>query len=150
MTPTQNTETIQKFALEGPLSMGQLIVLGAVVAVVIGFFAWRDYKAVASRKLLALLFLPRLAALLVALWMLAGPSVVTVERQFKPKSVVVLVDGSASMGLVDSVDGSGNALRWSAAQSVPALAALDRVIGTLRSAQSAVGQIRQINKSADD
>lgn len=150
MTPTQNTETIQKFALEGPLTMWQLIVLGTVAAVVICFFAWRDYKAAASRKLLAFLFLPRLAALLVALWMLAGPSVVTVERQFKPKSVVLLVDGSGSMGLVDSVDGSGNTLRWSAAQSVPALATLDRVIGTLRSAQSAVGQIRQINKSADD
>ena len=141
MTPSPDTTTLQKFALEGPLSMGQLILLGSVVVLLIGVFAWRDYKAAASGKLLAFLILPRLVALLVALWMLAGPSVVKVARQFKPKSIVILADGSGSMGLVDTVDGSGNTLRWSAAQSVPALATLDQVAGTLCSAQSAVARI---------
>jgi hypothetical protein len=150
MSPTQNTGTLQKFALEGPLSMGQLILLGSVMAVVIGFFAWRDYKAAASRKLLAFLFLPRLAALLVVLWMLAGPSLVTMSRQFKPKSIIVLADDSGSMGLIDAPDGSGGTLQWSTTQSVPALATLDRVIGTLCSAQSAAGRVRQINKTADE
>jgi hypothetical protein len=149
MTPTSNAATIQKFALEGPLSMGQLILLGSVMAVVIGFFAWRDYKAAASRKLLVLLVLPRLAALLVILWMLAGPTTLTMARQFKPKSIVILTDGSASMGMVDSVDGSGNSLRWSAEQGVPALATLDHVIGALRSAQSTVGQGRKMSDTAD-
>jgi hypothetical protein len=150
MNDAPDTKTIPKFALEGPLSVHQLIILGAVVAVLIGFFAWRDYKAAGSRKLLVFLFLPRLAALGVALWMLAGPSMLTVSRQFKPKSIVVLADGSGSMGLVDAPDGSGGTLRWSAAQSVPALALLDRVIGTLSSAQSAVGRIRQSNKTAEE
>ena len=150
MTPTPNTATLQKFALEGPLSVEQLVLLGTVVALLIGFFAWRDYKAAASRKLLVFLVLPRLAALLVVLWMLAGPSVVKVARQFKPKSIVILADGSGSMGLVDAVDGSGNTLRWSEEQSIPALATLDQVVGTLRSAQSSVAQIRQTHHAADD
>jgi hypothetical protein len=149
MTPSPESTTLQKFALEGPLSIEQLILLGSVVLLLIVFFAWRDYKSAASRKLLAFLILPRVAALLVALWMLAGPSVVKVARQFKPKSIVILADGSGSMGLVDAVDGSGNTLRWSAAQTVPALATLDQVAGTLCSAQSAVDQLRQINKTTD-
>jgi hypothetical protein len=149
MNPAQNTETIKKFALEGPLSIRHLIILGAVVALVILFFAWRDFKAAGSRKLLVFLFLPRLAALGVALWMLAGPSMVTMSRQFKPKSIVVLADASGSMGLVDAPDGSGNTLRWSASQNIPALAALDRVIGTLCSAQSAVGRARQSQQTKE-
>ena len=150
MTPEQQQiETVRKFALEGPLSIWQLSILGAVVLALIAFFAWRDFKAAASGKLLALLVIPRLAALAVALWMLAGPSVVTVSRQFKPKSVVVLADGSGSMGLVDAVDGSGSTLRW-AAREVPALGMIDSTLGNLCSAQAAAGRIRQSNRTADE
>jgi hypothetical protein len=146
----QHIETVRKFALEGPLSQTQLSIIGVAVLLLIVFLAWRDYKAAGSRALFFFLLVPRLAALVVALWMLAGPSVVTVSRQFKPKSVVVLADGSGSMGLVDAVDGSGNTLRWSAAQSMPAMAALDKVFGSLCSAQSAVNRIRDSNKTADE
>ncbi len=141
---------VRKVALEGPLSVTTLIVLGVVVLAVIAFFAWRDYKSATSKALLFFLVFPRLVALAVALWMLAGPSIVTVSRQYKPKSIVVLADGSGSMGLVDSVDGSGSTLRWSAAQSVPALSVLDHVLGSLCSAQSAVTRIRESNKTADE
>jgi len=83
--------------------------------------------------------------LMVVLWMLAGPTMVTMTRQFKAKSVIILADGSGSMGMVDNLDGSGNTLLWCAAQEDPALAALDRVIGKLSSAQSVVARMRQLN-----
>jgi hypothetical protein len=149
----EHSETIQKFAFEGPLSLGCLIALGLVVASVIAIFGWRDIKASSSRKLFVFVLLARLAALLVVLWMLAGPSMVTELRKTKPKSVVILVDASASMGLIDPVDGSGSTVRWSAAQaklkSAPVFVKLDEVIGTLQSARSALIRIRQLSKSKD-
>jgi len=143
MTPTDSTQIAQKFALEGPLSVEKLIVIGVVLVLLVGIFAQRDYKAAGSRSLLAFLFLPRAVAVGIILWMLAGPTLMTMSRQFKPKSIVVMVDGSASMGLADGLDGSGNTLQWSAMKDVPALATLDQVIGTLISAQSAVGRLRE-------
>ena len=105
MTPTKTPETVQKFSLDGPFSLGHLVAIGAVMALLIIFFAWRDYKTSGSHKLFAFLLLPRLIALTAVLWMLAGPSMVTMVREFKSKSVVILVDASASMGMVDAVDG---------------------------------------------
>lgn len=150
MNQASTTETIRKFALEGPLSPHQLLAVGVVLALVIVFFAWRDYKASASRALLFFLLVPRLAVLAVALWMLAGPSMVTVARQYSPKSIVLLADGSGSMNLVDAVDGSGSTLRWSTAKSVPALTALDRLTGSLCAAQSEADLLRQLNKTPDE
>ena len=153
MTPSKPPETIQRFALEGPFSAGHLAVIGAVMALLIIFFAWRDYKASGSHKLFAFLLLPRLIALVAVLWMLAGPSMVTMVREFKPKSVVFLVDASASMGMVDAVDGSGNALRWSAAdskgKSVATIETLDHVIGSLRSVQMEVNNLRQASGAGE-
>src|SRR2546428_1674094 len=147
------SETIQKLSFDGPLSIGQLIILGFVVTVITGFFTLRECKTSASLKLFALLFPLRLAALSVVLWMLAGATLTTLLREFKPRSVVLLVDSSASMGIVDPVDGSGNSLSWAVAQkkaqSIPDLAILDSAIGMLRSAQSAIGRIGRLNQIAD-
>lgn len=149
MNQAAHTQTVQKFALEGPLSVHQLIALGAVLAVIVAILAWRDYKSIASRTLFVLLLLPRLAAIAVILWMLAEPTVMTMARHFTPKSVVVLADGSASMSLADAMDGSGNTAQWNAAK-IPALETLDQILGTLSSAQSGVGQLRQAVESGGE
>jgi hypothetical protein len=151
MTPTKGPETLERFALEGPFSVSHLVLIGVAMAALIIFFAWRDYKSSGSSKLFAFLLLPRLVALIAALWMLAGPSMVTMVREFKPRSVVFLVDASASMGMVDVVDGSGSTLHWCAAEgkTVPAIDTLDRVIGSLRCAQMEVNRLRQIGDSPD-
>ena len=78
MTPSKPAETIQRFAFEGPFSVGHLAAGGVVMALLIIFFAWRDYRASGSYKLFAFLLLPRLVALAAVLWMLAGPSMVTI------------------------------------------------------------------------
>jgi hypothetical protein len=151
MNPSsQHMEIVQKLAHEGPLTLAQLISVGAVALLIIAFFAWRDYRAAGPRRLLLFLTIPRLIALAVALWMLSGPSAVTVSRQFTPKSIVILADGSCSMNLVDAVDGSGNTLRWSPSQPDPVLAALDRGLGNLCSAQAAVNRIRDAHKTAEE
>jgi hypothetical protein len=147
MPPAQ---IIQKVAFDGPLSVGYLAALGAALALVTGFFVWREWRAGISAKLLAGLFFARLAVLAIVLWMLAGPSMLTIQRETQPKSVVFLVDSSASMGLSDPVDGSGSTVRWGAAEgalpgSPAAIPILDGIVGTLQSARGAVLELRQLN-----
>jgi hypothetical protein len=93
----------------------------------------------------------RLGALVTVLWMLAGASVVSIRRDSRPKSVVFLVDSSASMGLVDAVDGSGETVRWSGPKlsGAPPTAGLDETIGTLQSARSDVTRLRQLSDASD-
>jgi hypothetical protein len=148
-----HSETIQKLALEGPLSLTHLLLLGSAIAVILGYLAWRWARDSGSWKKSAFLLLMRLGALAVALWMLAGASAVTVQRDTRAKSVVFMVDSSASMGLVDPVDGSGETVRWTSSDtklaSSPPVAGLDEVIGTLQSARSDVARLRQLTESAD-
>src|SRR5690349_15213936 len=97
------SETIEKLTFEGPLSLRMLILVGIVVAVIIGIFTWRECRTNSSGKLVALLFPVRMVAVAVVLWLLAGATITTLLREFKPKSVVMLADASASMGIVDPV-----------------------------------------------
>ena len=148
-----HSETIQKFALQGPLSVVQLVLLGLAVAGIMAYLAWRWARDSGSWKKSAFLLLLRLGALAVALWMLAGASTVTVRRDTRAKSVVFMVDSSASMGLVDPVDGSGQTVRWAGSdaklRASPPVAALDEVIGTLQSARSDVARLRQLTEGGD-
>lgn len=153
MTPMHPSETIQKLTFEGPLSLGQLMAVGLIAAAIAGFLTHRECKTSASPKLVVLFFPARLVALIVVLWLLSGATRTTFLREFKPRSVVVLADSSASMGIVDPADGSGNTLSWTVAQAdsqgEPGLRPLQSVIGTLRSAQSALGRIARLNQAAD-
>ena len=148
-----HAETIQKFALQGPLSASRLAVLGLVLAVILAYLAWRWARDSGSWTKSALLLLLRLGALSVALWMLAGASTVTVRRETRAKSLLLMVDSSASMGLVDPVDGSGDTVRWTGSdnklRASPPVAALDEIIGSLQSARSDVARLRLLTESGD-
>ena len=148
-----SSDTIHKIALEGPLSVSALVALGLVVVLVCSVFTWRDCRASGAAKLFALLFLTRVTAVAIVLWMLAGATSVTLRHDTRAKSIVFLVDASGSMGMVDPIDGSGNAARWAGADgkayAAPAIAPLDGVIGRLRSAQAGVKQIRELQTLAD-
>ena len=140
------TET--KFALEGFLSLPVLAVIGAAL---LGFSWWmarRDTRFVDRPKLVWCLFALRCITVLVLLWMLAGPTLVNVFRKFRMKSVAVLIDKSASMGLVDVTDGSGNVSRWAAARGVGSETAtlrdLDEAAATLRAALSQMERFARI------
>src|SRR5581483_8757081 len=146
-----HSETIQKIALEGPLSVPMLVILGLVVAVLCAVYTWRDCRAAGALKMFFLLTLARLTVISIVLWMLAGATSVTLRHDTRPKSLVVLVDASGSMGMIDPVDGSGNAAQWAEADgrtAAPGLGELDRGIGELRSALAGAKQIREEQSSA--
>jgi hypothetical protein len=148
-----HSETIQKFALQGPFSVAQLLLLGFVLASVLAYLAWRWARDSGSWRKSAFLLFLRLGALAVALWMLAGASTVTLRRDTRAKSVLFMVDSSASMGLVDPVDGSGETVRWTPKdtrlRASPPVPALDEVIGTLQSARSDTVRLRLLTESGD-
>jgi hypothetical protein len=136
MPPPTTTET--RFALEGFFSLGTIVVLGILLLLVSWWMARRDARFADRPKFVWSLFALRCIAILVLLWMLAGPTLVTTLRKFRTKSIALLVDASASMGLVDVVDGSGNVSRWAAARNRgdKTLRALDDAVGTLTAARN--------------
>ena len=148
-----HSETIQKFALQGPFSVPQLLLLGFVLASLLAYLAWRWARDSGSWRKSAFLLFLRLGALAVALWMLAGASTVTLRRDTRAKSVLFMVDSSASMGLVDPVDGSGETVRWTPRETrlraSPPVPALDEVLGTLQSARSDATRLRLLTESGD-
>ena len=150
MPPETTTET--RFALEGIFSLWAIVLIGLVLLAVSGWVAWRDGRFADRRRLVWLLFGLRCVALFVLLWMLAGPTLVSTYRKFRTKSVAVLVDSSASMGLVDVVDGSGNVSRWAAARDDRGdgrhIRALDEGVATLHAARKQLERFSQLPNSA--
>jgi hypothetical protein len=145
MTP-DTTET--RFALEGFFSGWAIVLMGLGLLALSWWMARRDARFADRPKLVWFLFLLRCVAILVLLWMLAGPTLVTVMRKFKTKTVAILVDKSASMGLVDVVDGSGNVSRWAAARmderETRQLAQLDDAVAKVRAAQNALQRFAKL------
>ena len=117
MNDSIDTQVLEHFAFEGFLPFWLIVIIGVAA---IGGAAWlakRDYRFAAQSKLVFLLFGLRVIAIAVALWMLAGPTLVTTLRSFHKKAIQFFVDHSASMALVDPIDGSGNTIRWTSNQS---------------------------------
>lgn len=132
------TET--RFAFETFLPVWMIVVAGLLLLGVSWWNARRETRMAGASSWIWVLFGLRVVAVLVLLWMLLGPTLVTVLRQFKTKTVAVLVDRSASMGLVDVADGSGNVSRWAAARQSGAdtqsIRELDAAAATVRAAQN--------------
>ena len=105
-----------KFALEGFLPWWGIVLFAAVLFGASWWTASRDRRFADRPGFIRALFALRCVTILVLLWMLAGPTLVTTMREFHTKSVAVLVDASASMGLVDVADGAANVTRWAAAR----------------------------------
>jgi hypothetical protein len=146
MPPETTTET--KFALEGFLSLPTIIVLGIGLLALSWWIARRDTRFADRPKFVWILFALRCVAVLVLLWMLAGPTLVTIFRKFRMKSVAVLVDKSGSMGLVDATDGSGNISRWAAARGqgpdARIVSDFDAAAAMLRAAQNQLERFSKI------
>ncbi len=106
-----------EFDLDGFLPLWGVVVVGVALLVVSWWMARHDARFTERRGWGRALLILRTVAILVLLWMLAGPTWVSTLRSFHKKTVAILVDQSASMGLVDGVDGSGNVTRWAAARS---------------------------------
>ncbi len=154
MNPTPTTTTETHFAWESFLPLWGIGVAGVLLLATCWWLARRDGRLADRRWAVAVLATLRTVSILVLLWMLAGPTWVTVRRKFRPKSVAVLVDRSASMGLADGVDGSGNVTRWAAARAggggSAALRGLDEALAVLRVAQGQLERFGRLPESNGD
>jgi hypothetical protein len=146
MPPKDTADT--RFALEGFLPLWAIVLLGLALLALAWWMARRDARFADRPKLVSLLLALRCVAIVVLLWMLAGPTLVTTVRKFRTKSIALLVDTSASMGLVDVLDGSGNVSRWAAARhensDTSVIRKLDEAIGSLRIAQNQLERFSKI------
>src|SRR5688572_4539149 len=98
MSPELERET--QFSWESFLPLWTIVVIGVVLLAVSSWMAWRDRRFTERPRLVWLLLCLRGVAVLILLWMLAGPTLVTTVRKFKRKALALLVDVSGSMGLV--------------------------------------------------
>ena len=137
-----------RFALEGFLPPWAIILLGIGLLALSWWMAGRDARFADRPKLVSWLLVLRCVAILILLWMLAGPTLVTSVRKLRTKSVALLVDTSASMGLVDVTDGSGNVSRWAAARTergdASGVRKLDEAVAMLRVAQNQLERFSKI------
>ena len=145
MGPETTSES--NFAFEAFMPLGLIALLGVLLLGICWWMARRDRHFVDHPKLVWLLAVLRTCAIVILIWMLAGPTLVTTLRKFKRKSIAVLVDTSASMGLVDAADGSGNVSRWAASggsdPNAVRLQQVDSAVATLLAAQR---QLEQFGK----
>ena len=143
-----------KFTLEGFLPWWGLVIAGLALFAASWWSSTRDQRFADRPGFIRALLVLRCITILVLLWMLAGPTLVTIMREYRTKSVAVLIDASASMGLVDVADGSGNVTRWAAAReksrSVDLVARLDQSIATLRAGQNQLERFGKLATATKD
>jgi len=150
MPPETTTE--MRFALEGFFSLWAVVLVGLALLAVSWWVARRDARFSDRPRFVWILFVLRCVAIFVLLWMLAGPTLITTYRKFRTKSIAILVDSSASMGLVDVVDGSGNVSRWAAARDDRGdgshIRALDEGVARLHAARKQLERFSKLPNSA--
>ena len=136
-----NTATTH-FAIEPFLPVWVLIMFAVALLALSYWMARRDSRFVDRRWLTGWLFALRTVAVIILLWILLGPTLVRTDRKFTRKAIAILVDASASMGLVDPPDGSGNVTRWRA----NAEEGMDEAAAALRAVQT---QLQRFSKMPD-
>lgn len=149
-----NETSIQRdFAFEKFLPWWCWILLAVALFAFSWWMARQDARYTDRKWVVRTLTTLRTIAIMVLLWMLAGPAWVTTLRTFKNKVVAILVDRSASMGLVDGLDGSGNVIRWSAARTgdpqTRSLRELDQAVSLLAAVQRQLDRFSKVPVAAD-
>ncbi len=146
MPPETTTET--RFAFEGFLPPWLILLIGLLLLLLASWMTWRERRFTHRRGWIWLLLLFRCVAVAILLWMLAGPTLVTAIQKAKRKSIAIFVDASASMGVADRIDGSGNVTRWTALEENDRDARrtrqLDSGIATLHAAQRQLQQFENL------
>ena len=149
--PSEIAETVHETVYSGLLSLGALVAVGIVLAVIVGLMAWRESRFV-DRRVMALLAVLRIVAVLVVLWMLAEPVSLTKVRRTRAKQLMFLVDTSASMGIVDPVDDASAADRWTGRYISPGyeelFADIDGAVAAVRAADRHFARLREACQGA--
>ena len=147
--PNPETESVEQFVFAGPIGAGGMIALGLTAAAVLVVLAWLDRRA-GRTWTIPLLFVLRLAALIVVLWVLAGPEIMTITRHFRAKTAIIMIDHSASMGVTDPVSDDGSHRRWQAAGAGRSglMVQLDSTAAELAVAASRFGRFVRASRTA--
>src|SRR5688500_16162982 len=103
----------ERLAWEGLVNGPAALAIWAALAILAAWFLWRERYAV-GRGWAATFWALRLVAFGCALWMLAGPTQLRVERTTTSQSIAIFADGSESMAVVDPPD-PADAVRWALA-----------------------------------
>ncbi len=107
----------EQLAWEGVVGGSAALMLAAVIAVLAAWFLWRERQAI-GRGWAAAFWVLRMAAFGCALWMLAGPTQLRIERTTTDQSIAIFADGSDSMDVVDPPVPT-EAVRWALAVESP-------------------------------
>ncbi len=144
--PVEQTQTIERFAFEGLLSLANASCLAIAIAALAGWLLWRE-RELLGRFWAASFWLLRIVAIAAVFWMLLGPTRQTVHRSTSPQSIAVVVDASESMDETDPemlVDDARWALASSGDESV--ITACDRAAVSLAMAAESADQLTLVTQ----
>lgn len=143
-----NSQFVERLAWEGLVDGRTALVIGVLLAAWTAWLLWRE-RAALGRAWAVVVFVLRTAAFACALWMLAGPTRLKIERTTTPQSVAIFADGSESMDIVDATEPS-ESIRWALAidgeAGESALRDCDRLLVDLGAAQSECQSLVQAMK----
>jgi hypothetical protein len=130
-------QIVERLDWEGVVGGSTALVILGALALWTAWALWRERSAI-GRGWAAVFWVLRLAAFACALWMLAGPTWLKVERTTQSQSIAIFADGSESMDVVDAPD-PNDSVRWAlavgASDDESPLRECDRLIVSLGAAQ---------------
>ncbi|MCG8449119.1 MAG: hypothetical protein MI725_06010 [Pirellulales bacterium] len=108
--PAEQIQVSEELIFDGTFNAATAVVVGIALAGVTAWLLWRDRHAIGP--IWACVFFGlRLTAVVMVMWMLAGPMREAIRRSTTPQSIAILADVSASMDAIDVLD-PPTALRW--------------------------------------
>ncbi|MEX2317873.1 MAG: carboxypeptidase-like regulatory domain-containing protein [Pirellulales bacterium] len=132
------SQFVDELAWEGVVGLGTAVAIAIVLALLAAWTLWRERDAV-GRRWAAVFWCLRLVAFGCALWMLAGPTWLHIQRSSTNQTIAIFADNSESMDVVDPVD-PGDSIRWALAvgegTTDAPLARCDRMVVALGAAHS--------------
>jgi hypothetical protein len=134
-----DSQIVERLGWEGAVSAPVAVAILLALAVWTAWSLWRERFAV-GRGWAAVFWVLRMMAFGCALWMLAGPTQLRIERMTQPQSIAIYADGSESMDVVDAPDPT-DSIRWALAvsdeQAESAVRDCDRLLVDLGAAHAA-------------
>jgi hypothetical protein len=131
-------QIVERMDWEGVVAGPTALAIFAALSVWTAWSLWRERFAV-GRGWAAAFWVLRMVAFGCALWMLAGPTQLRIERTTQPQSIAIFADGSESMDVVDAPD-PADSVRWAMAVSEgghdSALEECDRLLVNLGAAHA--------------
>jgi hypothetical protein len=152
--PEDWTDSVTTFAFEGRFPGLWLVAAGVAIAGLFTLLAWKEKRYATRPNVVWVLLGIRLVVLALVLWALAGPTDLLEEKRTRPKGFGLFADGSASMTIEDTGDGSGNVLRWrdleNSADAEPVRLRLDKALGALLGARQAIRSFAELTPTPNE